>query len=109
MLMKSPLTPAGIEPATFRFVAQHLNHCATGVTSRVKIFIFYLLKDNSAPWSYLCINLAYLCAMLIFCTGWVSEIYKSRYLCGPEEHAVAVLCWLVATFVKDGSIEDIAN
>ena len=23
--MKNPLTPAGIEPATFRFVAQHLN------------------------------------------------------------------------------------
>ena len=31
MSMKNPLTPAGIEPATFRFVTQHLNHCATGV------------------------------------------------------------------------------
>jgi len=31
MSMKSPLTPAGIEPATFRFVAQHLNHFATAV------------------------------------------------------------------------------
>ena len=29
--MKNPLTPAGIEPATFRFVAPHLNHCATAV------------------------------------------------------------------------------
>ena len=29
MSMKNPLTPAGIDPATFRFVAQHLNHCAT--------------------------------------------------------------------------------
>ena len=29
--MKNPLTPAGIEPATFRFVTQHLNHCATAV------------------------------------------------------------------------------
>ena len=29
--MKNPLTQAGIEPATFRFVAQHLNHCATAV------------------------------------------------------------------------------
>jgi len=29
MSMKNPLTRAGIEPATFRFVAQHLNHCAT--------------------------------------------------------------------------------
>jgi len=25
------MTPSGIEPATFRFVAQHLNHCATTV------------------------------------------------------------------------------
>ena len=25
------MTPAGIEPATFRFVEQHLNHCATAV------------------------------------------------------------------------------
>jgi len=25
------MTPAGIEPATFRFVAQPLNHCATAV------------------------------------------------------------------------------
>ena len=29
--MKNPVTPAGIQPATFRFVAQHLNHCATAV------------------------------------------------------------------------------
>jgi len=29
--MKSPLTPAGIEPATYRFVAQYLNHSATAV------------------------------------------------------------------------------
>jgi len=28
---ENPLTPAGIEPATFRFVAQHLNHRATAV------------------------------------------------------------------------------
>jgi len=31
MSMKNPLTPAGIKPATFRFVTQHLNHCATAV------------------------------------------------------------------------------
>jgi len=31
MSMKNALTPAGIEPATFRIVAQHLNHCATAI------------------------------------------------------------------------------
>jgi len=35
--LKNPLTPAGIEPATFRIVAQHLNHCAT-VESHVTVF-----------------------------------------------------------------------
>ena len=34
MSTKNPLIPAGIEPATFRFVAQHLNHCATAVPRR---------------------------------------------------------------------------
>jgi len=29
MSIKNPLTPAGIEPATFRFVAQHLNRRLT--------------------------------------------------------------------------------
>ena len=34
MSMKNPLTPAGIETATFRFVAQYLNHSATAVPTR---------------------------------------------------------------------------
>jgi len=33
MSIKNPVTLAGIKPATFRFVAQHLNHCATAVLS----------------------------------------------------------------------------
>ena len=45
------MTPSGIEPATFRFVTQHLNHCATAVpiytyvvnnkTLAIRICIFY--------------------------------------------------------------------
>ena len=51
--MKNPLTPAGIEPATFRFVAQHLNHCATAVPvySRVlpDISLTGILKTHNLP------------------------------------------------------------
>ena len=32
------MTPSGIEPATFRFVAQHLNHCAT-VRSPISCYV----------------------------------------------------------------------
>ena len=38
MSMKNPLTPAGIEPATFRFVARYLNHCATTVPPKIVCF-----------------------------------------------------------------------
>ena len=45
--MKKPLTPSGIESATFRFVAQHLNHCATAfVAQRVGRSIALLFHDR---------------------------------------------------------------
>ena len=42
------LTPAGIEPAAFRFVAQHLNHCATAVPTPC-ILLFNPLKAELNP------------------------------------------------------------
>ena len=33
------MTPSGIEPATFRFVAQSLNHCTTAVPIIIIIII----------------------------------------------------------------------
>ena len=45
MSMKNPLTPAGIEPATFRFVAQHLNHFATTVPNQLGG-----VQDNAYVW-----------------------------------------------------------
>ena len=37
---KIPMTPSGIEPATFQFVAQRLNHCTTAVPFHFIIQIF---------------------------------------------------------------------
>ena len=39
---KNPLTPAGIEPVTFRFVAQHINRCATAGPTHSQ-FVYLLL------------------------------------------------------------------
>ena len=44
MSMKNPLTPAGIEPAIFRFVAQHLNHCAIAVP--ICLIRCYILRSK---------------------------------------------------------------
>jgi len=46
--MKNPLTPAGIEPVTFRFSSQDLNHCATAVTQINKIYIIYIFHGSTS-------------------------------------------------------------
>jgi len=43
---KIPMTPPGIEPATFQFVAQHFNHCATACRGKGKSV---LLQARSGP------------------------------------------------------------
>jgi len=37
---KIPVTPTGIEPASFRFLAQHLNHCATAVPDLIVLYMY---------------------------------------------------------------------
>jgi len=51
MSIKNPITPAGIEPATFRFVSQQLNHCATAIpTQYLEVQYAYLRKT-----AYFCV------------------------------------------------------
>ena len=40
------MTSAGIEPATFRFVVQHLNHCATAVPNHIVLKVKCHLTVN---------------------------------------------------------------
>jgi len=49
MSIKNPLAPAGIEPATFRFVAHRLNHCATAVLSAyvLAVSVFIAIKSDT--------------------------------------------------------------
>jgi hypothetical protein len=50
------MTQSGIEPATFRFVAQYLNHCATISGPHSSIYISkILLRRQIAELKYLCI------------------------------------------------------
>ena len=51
MSMKNPLTLAGIEQATFRFVEQHINHCATAVLTaletRYQLCVLHFVPTHS--------------------------------------------------------------
>jgi len=49
MSMKNPLIPVAIEPVTFRFVVQHLNHCATAVPA---LFSTYKQKSDSILYNF---------------------------------------------------------
>jgi hypothetical protein len=51
---ENPPTPAGIEPAIFRFVAQHLNQCATVVPRWIKGDVIDMYIALNATYRYFC-------------------------------------------------------
>jgi len=75
--MKNPLTPAGIEPVTFRFVEQHLNHCATTVPNTNEYQQYFLgLKSG---WCVRLTNLPPSCAVVMK-SGNLNFLEQSRPL-----------------------------
>jgi len=77
MSMKNPLTPAGIEPDTFRCVAQYHNHCATAVPYTTQ-YHEYLLRGKGGR----CLGLTSLpqsCADCIGILGFLSEASPSCF------------------------------
>jgi len=57
--MKYPLTPTGIEPTTYRFVAQHLNHCATAELNPICNLLVLLGAHHILHVSRIRVNLVY--------------------------------------------------
>jgi hypothetical protein len=86
---KIPMTPYGIVPVTFRFVAQHLNHCATAVMFNccnknhmkyLLVLIFWLPANGSNNFrinSYIIRNVSGIC-------NWLSSFYSPLTICRPE-------------------------
>ena len=74
-------TQAGIEPATFRFVAQHLNHCATAVPYiYIYMCVYFYLKcivydKLLKPWQSFWITLYFYYSVPLHLRGWVTCYY----------------------------------
>jgi hypothetical protein len=97
---KNPMTPSGIEPATFRFVAQNLNHCATAVPhfQEVLLFIYSNLYMSCVYVDWL---LAGTCRILhpvrSYCNvtqeiSFVDKVWYSGYLLSQDNALSTNLC-----------------
>jgi len=85
---KIPVTPYGIEPATFRFIAQHLNHCATVVPIYIYIYIYIYNHIHTHTHTHL---QAYICTNVV--TFW-SKLFWScfsvlmlQYICSHQHRS----------------------
>jgi hypothetical protein len=74
------MTPFGIEPATFRFVAQRLNHCATAVLNEY-CELFTVFCEVSTVLCVLQLSILYYEICTVFCD-------VGNVLCGLLFHIV---------------------
>ena len=101
--MKNPLTQAGIEPATFRFVAQHLSHCATavprltGVKNGILARCLFVCVRACARWRGLCAEQRLMPHFSIRCVYLFERAYRTSRTFGEmkrrrRREREAVLC-----------------
>ena len=83
---KIPTTPPGTEPATFRFVAQHLNHCATAVPrTSVRNYQYSLRNSTERRCSFLLgsgsLKSRFFCSRFLSKTTKIYSIQNCQYVC----------------------------
>jgi hypothetical protein len=82
---KIPVTPSGMEAATFRFVAHHLNHCATALVAgiwKVKYLSMYavcfcrLIPKEESPYVLLLSELIslFILTLTLWCFLWSTSV-----------------------------------
>jgi len=90
ILCQYPLTPAEIETATYRFVIQHLNHCATAVPETRRV-----LYQNQ--FEKLCISLAFI-IRIYFVVGEEEEVPYDVQNSMMKFHSTHDICQLQAIY-----------
>jgi len=77
------MTPAEIEPATFRFVAQHLNHCATAVPGLNYTYI-WIKRDQ------------------LDVTCFIISLFNAQHVSGVNTsilRSLRLICWVISWVV----------
>jgi len=86
--MKNPLTPAGIEPATFRFVAQHFNHWTTAVPRQETWEVnFGAVSYNTKVWIKAC----GMQKSAVMCVNITTYAYYQSFIYSPSDALVSCL------------------